>query len=68
MFFIGVFVSRFLIEYVKNVQVGKEVEMIAEYGINMGQLLSVPLFVLGVFLMIYTQKSAKNSVNLENNN
>ena len=55
---------RFCVEFVKEVQVGFERDMV----LNMGQLLSVPLFVLGVFLMIYTQKSAKNSVNLENNN
>ena len=55
---------RFCIEFVKEVQVGFERDMV----LNMGQLLSVPLFVLGAFLMIYTQKSVKNSVNLENNN
>lgn len=52
-FFIGVFVSRFLIEYVKNVQVGKEIEMIATYGINMGQLLSIPFIIMGVVMVIY---------------
>ncbi len=55
---------RFCIEFVKEVQVGFEQGM----TLNMGQWLSVPLFVLGVFLMIYTQKCAKNSDNLENNN
>ena len=55
---------RFCVEFVKEVQVGFERDMV----LNMGQWLSVPLFVLGVFLMIYTQKSVKNSVNLENNN
>ena len=52
-FFIGVFVSRFLIEYVKNVQVGKEIEMIATYGINMGQLLSIPFIIMGVVRVVY---------------
>lgn len=52
-FFIGIFLPRFLIEYVKNVQVGKEVEMIAEYGINMGQLLSIPFIIIGVVLVVY---------------
>lgn len=52
-FFIGIFVPRFLIEYVKNVQVEKELQMIADYGINMGQLLSLPFIVLGVALVIY---------------
>lgn len=52
-FFIGVFVSRFLIEYVKNVQVGKEIEMIATYGINMGQLLSIPFIIMGMVMVVY---------------
>lgn len=52
-FFIGIFLPRFLIEYVKNVQVGKEVEMIAEYGINMGQLLSIPFIIIGVVMVVY---------------
>lgn len=52
-FFIGIFLPRFLIEYVKNIQVGKEVEMIAEYGINMGQLLSIPFIIIGVVMVVY---------------
>ena len=52
-FFIGIFLPRFLIEYVKNVQVDKEVEMIAEYGINMGQLLSIPFIIIGVVMVVY---------------
>lgn len=52
-FFIGIFLPRFLIEYVKNVQVGKEIEMIAEYGINMGQLLSIPFIIIGVVMVVY---------------
>ena len=48
-----IFLPRFLIEYIKNVQVVKEVEMIAEYGINMGQLLSIPFIVIGIIMVIY---------------
>ena len=51
-FFIWVFGFRFLIEYVKNVQVASEYEMIARYGINMGQLLSIPFILLGIILVI----------------
>lgn len=53
-FFIGTFLSRFLIEYVKNVQVDSEYDMIARYGMNMGQLLSIPFVVLGIALVIYS--------------
>ncbi|MDE5869729.1 MAG: prolipoprotein diacylglyceryl transferase, partial [Muribaculaceae bacterium] len=52
-FFIGIFLPRFLIEYVKNVQVTSEYEMIAKYGINIGQLLSIPFILIGVALVIY---------------
>lgn len=51
-FFIGIFLPRFLIEYVKNVQVEKEIGMIQQYGINMGQLLSIPFILLGIFLVV----------------
>lgn len=50
-FFIGIFLSRFFIEYVKNVQESWETGMVAEYGINMGQLLSFPFVVLGIVLV-----------------
>lgn len=52
-FFLGIFVPRFLIEYVKNVQVGSEYDMIARYGMNLGQMLSIPFIVLGVALVIW---------------
>lgn len=46
---IGIFVSRFLIEYLKQPQVSFEVEMRATYGIDMGQLLSIPFILWGVW-------------------
>ena len=52
-FFIGIFLPRFLIEYVKNVQVASEYEMIARYGVNMGQALSIPFVILGVALVVW---------------
>lgn len=52
-FFIGIFLPRFLIEYVKNVQVASEYELIARYGINMGQLLSIPFILTGVILVVW---------------
>lgn len=53
-FFIGIFLPRFLIEYIKNVQVESEVDMIARYGLNMGQVLSIPFILLGIALVIYS--------------
>lgn len=52
-FFIGIFLPRFLIEYIKEVQVEKEYAMIEQYGINMGQLLSIPFILIGIFLVVY---------------
>ena len=47
-FFIGIFLSRFLIEFVKENQVGFEEGM----ALNMGQLLSIPFVLLGLYLII----------------
>ncbi len=47
-FLVGVFGARFLIEFVKNPQVEFEQTM----TLNMGQLLSIPFVLLGVFLII----------------
>ena len=53
-FFIGIFLPRFLIEYVKNVQEPWELEMIAKCGMNQGQVLSIPFIILGIGLVIYS--------------
>ena len=58
-FFIGIFLPRFLIEYVKNVQVDSEYAMIAKYGMNIGQMLSIPFILLGVFLVIWAMTHPK---------
>lgn len=60
-FFIGIFLPRFLIEYVKNVQVSSEYSMIEQYGMNMGQVLSIPFILIGVGLVCWslTHKKVK---------
>ncbi len=47
LFLIPVFVFRFLIEFIKNTQVGFEEEMV----INMGQILSIPFVLVGIFIL-----------------
>lgn len=47
-FLIGVFLTRFLLEFIKNNQETFEESM----ALNMGQLLSVPLIVWGVYLLV----------------
>ncbi|MBQ4366880.1 MAG: prolipoprotein diacylglyceryl transferase [Muribaculaceae bacterium] len=51
-FMLGIFVPRFLIEFVKNVQEPWEVGMRATWGIDQGQLLSLPFIALGVWLVV----------------
>ncbi len=49
-FFIGIFLPRFLIEFIKNPQVAFEQNM----TLNMGQLLSIPFIVIGLILIIWS--------------
>jgi prolipoprotein diacylglyceryl transferase len=51
-FLLGIFVPRFIIEYVKNVQEVWELGLIESCGMNMGQLLSVPFIIAGIWLVI----------------
>ena len=48
-FFIVLFGMRFLIEFIKEPQVGFEENMV----LNMGQLLSIPFILLGIGILIY---------------
>ena len=48
---IGIFLSRFLLEYLKNVQEDFEVVMRATIGMDMGQLLSLPFVIWGIWLI-----------------
>ncbi|MCQ2287866.1 MAG: prolipoprotein diacylglyceryl transferase [Muribaculaceae bacterium] len=50
-FMIGIFGSRFFIEYIKNVQEAWEIQMRATWGIDQGQLLSIPFIALGVWMV-----------------
>lgn len=52
-FFIWVFGWRFIIEYVKNVQVNSEYDMIQRIGLNMGQALSIPFIIIGIGLVAW---------------
>lgn len=53
-FFVGVFGSRFLIEFVKNVQEDFEEGML----LDMGQLLSIPFILAGVWLIVRALRKA----------
>ncbi len=58
-FLISVFTARFLIEFVKFEQSDFEVNMINKINLNMGQLLSIPFILAGIFLLIYLSKKGK---------
>ena len=51
-FFIGCFGMRFLIEFIKEPQVGFEQDMV----LDMGQWLSIPFIVAGILLLVYAYK------------
>lgn len=50
-FFIGIFLPRFLIEYIKNVQEPWEIAMRSTWGMDQGQMLSIPFILLGIVLV-----------------
>ena len=51
-FMLGIFVPRFFIEYIKNVQESWEIAMRQTWGIDQGQLLSIPFIILGIWLIV----------------
>ena len=61
-FFIGIFLPRFIIEFIKNNQVAFEADMM----LNMGQLLSIPFILLGVGLVIYAMLRPRQKFNFPN--
>lgn len=61
-FFIGIFLPRFLIEFIKNDQVAREATM----TLNIGQQLSIPFILLGVFLVIYAMMRPKVQLTFPN--
>ena len=61
-FFVWVFGSRFIIEFVKNNQVAFEETM----TLNMGQWLSVPFILIGIALIIYAMKRPRIAIDFPN--
>ncbi|MDD3788018.1 MAG: prolipoprotein diacylglyceryl transferase [Petrimonas sp.] len=46
-----IFLFRFFVEFIKNVQVDSEHSLIASTGLNIGQWLSVPFIIWGIWLI-----------------
>ncbi len=57
-FFLGIFVPRFLIEFIKNPQVAFEQNMV----LNMGQWLSLPFIIAGLALVVYAMRRPPVSI------
>ncbi len=55
-FLISIFTMRFIIEFIKDIQVDFESDMV----LNMGQILSIPFILLGVFLLFRALKKSEN--------
>lgn len=57
---VGIFLSRFLLEFIKNDQVAFEANM----ALNMGQLLSIPFVIVGIIFIIKGLKSEPQKIAL----
>ncbi len=57
-FLVGTFLSRFFIEFIKNDQEAFEADMV----LNMGQLLSIPFVLAGVFLIVRALMSPRKAI------
>ena len=51
-----VFIARLIIEQIKIVQEPWELQLISSIGLNMGQLLSVPFIIAGIWIFVYALK------------
>jgi len=54
-----IFIARFFLEFLKNVQEPFEIQMRSAIGIDMGQLLSIPFVIWGVWLAYNAVKKSK---------
>ncbi len=57
-FFVWVFTLRFLYEFLKENQEAFE----ANYALNMGQILSIPVVILGLYFIIQSRKNAMQKI------
>lgn len=56
-----IFVGRFFIEFLKNVQEPFELTLIQHIGINQGQLLSIPFIIWGIYLIVNALRTNRHS-------
>lgn len=58
-FFIGIFGTRFFIEFMKNVQEQWEICLRDAIGLDQGQLLSIPFVIAGIWLIIRAMRKPR---------
>ncbi|GHT75114.1 prolipoprotein diacylglyceryl transferase [Bacteroidia bacterium] len=58
-FLIGIFLSRFFVEFFKNIQEPWEQNLVQTIGLDMGQLLSIPFIVAGIYFIYKGLKERK---------
>lgn len=65
-FLLGIFISRFFVEFVKNVQEPWEISMRNTIGIDMGQLLSIPFIIAGIWLIVRALRRPRQELEYPN--
>ena len=60
LFLVLLFTFRILVEYLKENRVSQETGIIAQYHLNIGQLLSIPFILIGLWVLLRAGKDPKN--------
>jgi phosphatidylglycerol:prolipoprotein diacylglycerol transferase len=60
LFVVLLFTFRILVEFLKENQVSDETGIIAQYHLNIGQLLSIPFILIGLWVLLRAGKDPKN--------
>ena len=60
-FMLWVFGSRFIIEFLKLPQEVFELNLIEQFGMNMGQILSIPFILIGIYFTVTGARAPKES-------
>ena len=60
LFVVLLFTFRILVEFLKENQVTNETGIIAQYHLNIGQLLSIPFILIGLWVLLRAGKDPKN--------
>lgn len=65
-FLIGIFGSRFFIEFLKNVQEQWEIGLRQSIGLDQGQLLSIPFVIAGIWLIVRAMRRPREELEYPN--